>query len=229
MGFFKDLFIVNEDKDKEPQTKEVQPQLKTTIPQQPQYNPSPVATAPAQQPVNVPPVTIPGGNVDKNILEMIKEVIDKSNVPGNDYYELNKIVESQDFKNAIPDERARIIAAYHSLRAQDSKFDKQKISDSIDFYIKEVKSEYDNVLQGYNQYVNEKINGPKKKIEDLQASRQELLTKINQLDVEIQTIEAEVSKCTAELEAKRANYDATFNIVVQELENEKIKLNNILP
>lgn len=159
---------------------------------------------------------------------MIKEVIEKSNVPGNDYFELNKIVESPDFKNAIPDENARIVAAFHSLRAQDAKFTKQRVLESIDFYKRAVKSEYDNVLQGYNQYVNNKINSPKKKIEDLQKRREELLNKINQIDVEIQTIQAEVAKCSTELEAKRAHYDATFNIVLQELDNEKNKLNLIL-
>lgn len=231
MGFFKDLFIVNEEKEQE--VKAEQPQLKAKVPQnqvqQPQYTaPQTVNTNPSQETVNVPPVTVPGGNVDKNILEMIKEVIAKSNVPGNDYFELNKIVESQDFKNAIPDENARIVAAFHSLRAQDAKFNKQRVLDSIDFYKKAVKSEYDNVLQGYNQYVNDKINSPKKKIEDLQKRREELLNKINQIDVEIQTIQADVTKCSAELEAKRAQYDATFQIVVQELENEKNKLNLIL-
>ncbi len=231
MGFFKDLFIVNEEKEQE--AKVEQPQLKAKVPQnqvqQPQYTaPQTVNTNPSQETVNVPPVTMPGGNVDKNILEMIKEVIEKSNVPGNDYFELNKIVESQDFKNAIPDENARIVAAFHSLRAQDAKFNKQRVLDSIDFYKKAVKSEYDNVLQGYNQYVNDKINSPKKKIEDLQKRREELLNKINQIDVEIQTIQADVTKCSAELEAKRAQYDATFQIVVQELENEKNKLNLIL-
>ncbi len=231
MGFFKDLFIVNEEKEQE--AKVEQPQLKTKVPQnqahQPHYTaPQTANTNPSQETVNVPPVTVPGGNVDKNILEMIKEVIEKSNVPGNDYFELNKIVESPDFKNAIPDENARIVAAFHSLRAQDAKFTKQRVLESIDFYKRAVKSEYDNVLQGYNQYVNNKINSPKKKIEDLQKRREELLNKINQIDVEIQTIQAEVAKCSTELEAKRAHYDATFNIVLQELDNEKNKLNLIL-
>lgn len=239
MGFFKDLFIVNEEKQQQAE----QPQLKTKVaatqPQpQPQYTaPQPAAAntvanntsyAP-QEAVNVPPVTVPGGNVDRNILEMIKEVIEKSNVPGNDYFELNKIVESQDFKNAIPDENARVIAAYHSLRAQDPKFDKKRIADSIDFYIREVKNEFDNVLKSYNQFVNDKINNPKKRIAELQKRREDLVNKISQLDVEIQTIQADVTKCSAELEAKRTNYDATFQIVVQELENEKNKLNVILP
>lgn len=232
MGFFKDLFIVNEEKEQQAE----QPQLKTKVAAtqpQPQYTaPQPAAANTAyapQEAVNVPPVTVPGGNVDKNILEMIKEVIEKSNVPGNDYFELNKIVESQDFKNAIPDENARIIAAYHSLRAQDPKFDKKRIADSIDFYIKEVKNEFDNVLKSYNQFVNDKINNPKKRIAELQKRREDLVNKISQLDVEIQTMEADVAKCSAELEAKRTNYDATFQIVVQELENEKNKLNVILP
>jgi len=160
---------------------------------------------------------------------MISDVIEQYNVEGNDYYELNKIVESPDFKNAIPDERSRIVAAFHSLKAQDPKFDKQKVLDSIDFYIKAVKGEYNNVLEGYNQFVESKINAPKQTITELQNQRQELVNKISQLDVEIQTIEAEVAKCSAELEAKRANYEATFNIVLQNLDKEKNQLNAILP
>ena len=111
MGFFKDLFIVNEEKEQQAE----QPQLKTKVAAtqpQPQYTaPQPAAANTAyapQEAVNVPPVTVPGGNVDKNILEMIKEVIEKSNIPGNDYFELNKIVESQDFKNAIPEESGKV-------------------------------------------------------------------------------------------------------------------------
>ena len=233
MGFLKDLFIVNEENQ---QGKEESPQLKTKVQQQPQqpqpqYNipQQPSANYAPQEAVNVPPVTVPGGNVDKNILKMISDVIEQNNVPGNDYYELNKIVESQDFKNAIPDEKARIVAAFHSLRAQDAKFSKQRILDSIDFYVKAVKSEYNNVLQGYNDFVNDKINVPKQKIENLRKQREDLLTKISQLDVEIQTIEADVTKCSAELESKRSNYEATFNIVLQNLENEKNQLNAILP
>lgn len=233
MGFLKDLFIVNEDKEKEesPQLKakvaasQPQPQQQQySVPQQPSAN-----YASPQEAVNVPPVTVAGGNVDKNILKMISDVIEQNNVPGNDYYELNKIVESQDFKNAIPDERARIVAAFHSLRAQDAKFSKQRILDSIDFYVKAVKSEFNNVLQGYNDFVNDKINVPKQKIETLRKQREDLLNKISQLDVEIQTIEADVAKCSAELETKRANYEATFDIVLQNLENEKNQLNVILP
>ena len=230
MGFLKRLFIVEEEGDQKPEqqspsTQQQQPQQQVLTGQQ--Y--ASQNQSYGQPPINVPPVTYPGGNVDPSILKMISDVIEQYNVEGNDYYELNKIVESPDFKNAIPDERSRIVAAFHSLKAQDPKFDKQKVLDSIDFYIKAVKGEYNNVLEGYNQFVESKINAPKQTISELQNQRQELVNKISQLDVEIQTIEAEVAKCSAELEAKRANYEATFNIVLQNLDKEKNQLNAILP
>ena len=223
MGFLKDLFIVNEDKEKEkgkatPQT--AQPQQ--TLAQSYQYSqataqPQPMASAPIS------------GSLAPDILDMIKKVIAQNNLEGNDYYEFDKIVESQDFKNAIPDERSRIVAAFHSLRAQDPGFSKQKLVESIDHYKNAVNAEYQNVMQAYNVSVDEKINNPKKQIDSLLETKAELMQRLVELDDKIKTLEAEIAQNTIALNSRRADYEVTFSCVLNDLESEKQQLISILP
>jgi hypothetical protein len=223
MGFLKDLFIVNEDKEKEkekatPQT--AQPQQ--TLAQSYQYSqataqPQPMASAPIS------------GSLAPDILDMIKQVIAQNNLEGNDYYEFDKIVESQDFKNAIPDERSRIVAAFHSLRAQDPGFSKQKLVESIDHYKNAVNAEYQNVMQAYNVSVDEKINNPKKQIDSLLETKAELMQHLVELDDKIKTLEAEIAQNTIALNSRRADYEVTFSCVLNDLESEKQQLISILP
>jgi len=223
MGFLKYLFIVNEDKEKEkekaaPQT--AQPQQ--TLAQSYQYSqataqPQPMASAPIS------------GSLAPDILDMIKKVIAQNNLEGNDYYEFDKIVESQDFKNAIPDERSRIVAAFHSLRAQDPGFSKQKLVESIDHYKNAVNAEYQNVMQAYNVSVDEKINNPKKQIDSLLETKAELMQRLVELDDKIKTLEAEIAQNTIALNSRRADYEVTFSCVLNDLESEKQQLISILP
>jgi cell division septum initiation protein DivIVA len=231
MGFFKKLFIVEEEDEKK--TQPAQTQQPQQQPQQPQYQ------QPYQQQYQQPQYQQyqpqyqayqpSAGQVDQDILKMISDVIEQNNIEGNDYFELNKIVDSQDFIVAIPDKRARTVAAFHSLKAQDPDFNKQKVIESIDFYKNAVNQEFQNVLQAYENMVEEKINAPKQKIEDMQNQKNELLQKIAELDNSILQVQGEIEQSTRELTAKRADYEATFNVVQQKLDAEKNELNTILP
>lgn len=179
----------------------------------------------------VPPtntVASPGGNVSQEILKMISDVIEQHNMDGNDYYELNKIVESQDFKNAIPDERSRIVAAFHTLKAQDVNFTKQRLIESIDYYKQAVNNEYQNVLNAYNEQIEDKINNPKRQIDSLLERKAELMQQLVELDDKVKSIEAEIAQNSAELSSKRADYEVTFSVVLNKLETEKQQLNSIL-
>ncbi len=233
MGFFKDLFIVNEEKEKEKEAQKAaqqqQPQPSQPIhsaPQQPvaqSYQYTQTTTQP--QPMASAPIS---GNLSPDILNMIKEVIAQSNLEGNDYYEFDKIVESQDFKNAIPDERSRIVAAFHSLRAQDPGFSKQRLVESIDHYKNAVNAEYQNVMQAYNASVDEKINKPKRQIDSLLETKAELMQRLVELDDKIKALEAEIAQNTIDLNSKRADYEVTFSCVLNDLESEKQQLISIL-
>lgn len=168
------------------------------------------------------------GNVKKAILKMISDVIDEHNIPGNDYYELNKIIESQGFINAIPDKTARTVSAFYSLKAQDPKVSKQSILNSIDFYKDVVNKEYQNVLASYNATVEAQVNAPRKEIDKLLAQKQELLEKIASIDKQVAVLQQEITDKTLELNSKKADYDASFELVLKNLNDEKTELNNIL-
>ena len=234
MGFLKDLFIVNEDKEKEKAAQQQsdatpQPQLSVKQPSaQPTIQPQQTVSQPY---VYVPPtntVASPGGNVSQEILKMISDVIEQHNMDGNDYYELNKIVESQDFKNAIPDKSSRIVAAFHTLKAQDVNFTKQRLIESIDYYKQAVNNEYQNVLNAYNEQIEDKINNPKRQIDSLLERKAELMQQLVELDDKVKSIEAEIAQNSAELSSKRADYEVTFSVVLNKLETEKQQLNSIL-
>ena len=86
MGFLKDLFIVNEDKEKEKAAQQQsdatpQPQLSVKQPSaQPTIQPQQTVSQPY---VYVPPtntVASPGGNVSQEILKMISDVIEQHNM-----------------------------------------------------------------------------------------------------------------------------------------------------
>lgn len=227
MGFLKRLFIVEEEGDKKEQQNAAPSQTQQAYqPQQPvsQFQTPQQTYAAAQTGYTAPQ----GGRVDEAILKMISDVIDEHNIPGTDYYELNKIIESQDFMNAIPDRRSRIISAFFSLKAQDPKVTKQTILDSIDFYKDVVNKEYQNVLAGYNESVENNINAPQKEIEQLLAQKQELMDKIAAIDQSVLGLQQEISNKTLELSCKKADYDVSFNLVLKNLDNEKTELNNIL-
>jgi hypothetical protein len=168
------------------------------------------------------------GNVKRQILKMISDVIDENNIPGTDYYELNKIIESPDFIKAIPDKNARTISAFYSLKAQDPKVTKQSILNSIDYYKDVVNKEYQNVLSSYNATVEAQVNAPRKEIEKLTAQKQELLDRIATIDKQVSVLQQEITDKTLELNNKKADYDASFDLVIKNLNEEKTELNNIL-
>ena len=130
--------------------------------------------------------------------------------------------------NALGVEQQQQAFAFHTLKAQDVNFTKQRLIESIDYYKQAVNNEYQNVLNAYNEQIEDKIKNPKRQIDSLLERKAELMQQLVELDDKVKSIEAEIAQNSAELSSKRADYEVTFSVVLNKLETEKQQLNSIL-
>jgi uncharacterized coiled-coil protein SlyX len=184
----------------------------------------------ANAPISTPaatfnnPMTI-NGAVDEKMYKAIMDVLDRTNIPGPDYYELMKALEAM---NSIPmDERTKFLSAFATLSTQGST--KKIILNAIDTYLKEIEKErLDFQTDMTNQY-----NSNVKSRQDLIVKTQKQIDDLNAKLAELNTLIINTSQESASEDLKiksiSANFEATLNYVVGRINADKDKIIQYIP
>lgn len=174
------------------------------------------------------------GAVNPKILTVLSETLEKANIEGPDYQELKLGADKME-KAGISDENARYIAAYIGLKAGYPSLNKEHILKSIDYYIEVVNKEKESGLA--------ELEGKRKELVDnKQAEIQSIETNISSFNEEISRLKAKVMEETnkvnkyrneivaskRECEQNEADLNATFELVLTKLKNDREKLSLIL-
>ena len=165
---------------------------------------------------NIPPpnFSAPKPVISKNDLDKFEKHFDKLfdqvNLPGPDYFEFWKMMET--LEAHIPDEKSRISAVYASLAIQG--ITKQKLLETAEVYKQAVEKDKFAFIGAVNQKNDAEVLTRKntlqtleKKIADHAALIQKLTAEISESQVKITAIKTEV----AEEENKIANSKSSYN------------------
>lgn len=194
---------------------------------------SPVMSAPVQsapavgQPITNADGTIQG-QLDNKLFEQLCDVVEESNIPGPDYVELTKAAQNDAMKAAIPDENARLMAAYISMKATAPQLNRGIVLGSIDTYVSILEKERQNGLGELQTKWTENVENPEKEVvkaqEDIAKLQKELQDKI-QFIAEQKT---KIANAKNDHNIKKANFNYTFDVFIKKLQDDRVKLDAIL-
>lgn len=177
--------------------------------------PSPVVTS-------VPTIM----DVDTKLVELLERKINEANLPGPDYLEL--LQSAEQMKQYIPDETTRLKAAFGSIQGIDPRMTKDVVLASIDTYLGVIEAE-----RGKAKLRMEKLR--KETVEDKAEELKATNLRIEQLREELKTLtdksidlNSEIQKNTAETTAFEARTNATIDKVTNRLNEDKVRLTQIL-
>ena len=160
--------------------------------------PSPVVTS-------VPaPTIMASGDVDTKLVELLERKINEANLPGPDYLEL--LQSAEQMKQYIPDETTRLKAAFGSIQGMDPRMTKDVVLASIDTYLGVIEAE-----RGKAKLRMEKLRKELKTLTDKSID-----------------LNSEIQKNTAETTAFEARTNATIDKVTNRLNEDKVRLTQIL-
>ena len=168
------------------------------------------------------------GQLDDKLFEQLCDIIEESNIPGPDYVELTKAAQNETMKMAIPDEKARFMAAYISMKATAPQLNRDVVLGSIDTYIGILEKERKNGLEELQTRWVEDVEKNEQKVakaqEDIVRLQKELQDKI-QFVAEQKTV---IASTKNDLNIKKANFNYTFDVFIKKLQDNKVELNTIL-
>lgn len=229
-NFFKTLasaFV--EVQDDAPQT--VETNAKQSVPPTQVVTPmmsTPIQSAPA---VGQPIVNSDGtiqGQLDNKLFEQLCDVVEESNIPGPDYVELTKAAQNDTMKNAIPDENIRLMTAYISMKATAPQLNRGVVLGSIDSYVDILEKERENGLtQLQNKWV-ENVENPEALVEDAQKEIAELQQKLQEKIKFVSEQKNAIANAKNEYNINKANFNYTFDVFIQKLKDDRVKLDAIL-
>lgn len=180
----------------------------------------PVTTTPAPTP------SVMTSGVDAKLVDLLDRRIQEANLPGPDYLEL--LQSSEQMKQFVPDESTRLKAAFNSIRGLDPRMTKEVVLASIDTYKQVVEAE-----RGKFKLKLEKMR--KELVSDKQAELEATNLRIEALKQEMQDLTQKqielgsaIQKNTAETDAFEANSNSTIDLVVNRLDEDKVRLAQIL-
>lgn len=204
-----------------------QPTLQPVVQPQPVVSvQSPVATNTLIQPVQGNGQVV--GQVDSNILENLCMVLDEKNLPGPDYLELKSAANDAVMQKAIPDETARFTCAYISMKVNAPHLNKEVIIGSIDKYVEYLEAERQNGLDELAVKWKEEVDDKEALVDAAQKELLELQEALNAKIKFISETTAEITTSKNQCNVSKANFNATVDYVINNLNTDRTKLSEIL-
>lgn len=216
------LFVVL-DEEQSGQTATVAPQGKpATVTQQPAITPQPAAGA-SQQPISQADLT----KFEKHF----EQLFDQTNLPGPDYYEFWKTMDT--LEAHIRDEKELINAVFASLKIQG--LNKQILLETAGKYrdvILKDKADFESAVQKKSQ---DEIAGRQANMQQLGKEREEKRLLIEKLQKEIEesgakiaALQAEITEEQVKIENAQRGYLAACNAMVSKIENDIQRFQQII-
>ncbi len=217
MSFFKkalSLFVVLEEE--QPGAAQT-PAAENTAPATPATTP---AYTPASTPANTPAMT--QADLSK-FVKHFEQLFDNANLPGPDYYEFWKMMDT--LESHIPDENARIQAVFATLSIQG--LNKAHLVDTAGKYKQEILRDKSNFEAAVQQKADAEIAGRRNSIQQMEAATAQKQQQIAKLQKEMEEAAAKIAQLQQEIaveEAKIVNsqqgYLAACNAMITKIESD---------
>lgn len=177
---------------------------------------------------NQPQTVIVQGVVDASGLtefnKYFQKIMDDANLPGPDYYEFSKALESM---NSLPlSEQQKFVAVFASFATQGVK--PQALIDAASKYLQILEQkkvqEFDASVNAATQGIQQK----KDKVDDLNKQNAELTAKIQANTTEILNLSNQVVTDQGKVESKKTTFNMAYNSFTQKIKEDIAKIQNYL-
>ena len=160
---------------------------------------------------------------DPKIREHFDKLMETSNLPGPDFYEFGKAVKQSG--NLIPENILfqTIFNTFKSLGVN-----KNILLSSIDEYITVINNDKTEFEKTIAELEKTQITAKQNQIEANKAKINDMQLKINELTQINFQIQNELTQTNNELTSKVQNYNSTYLLQIQELNNDKQKINQYI-
>ena len=217
----KSLFIVEEE-GKESTTTEIQKEPAITA-----KNPTPTSN----QQKTVSSSQNAKGVASKKFTDILLKALETNNLDGFDYMEYKRSLES--LKKMSMDEKTRFQSAF--AMAQTMGVSAQKLIQSVEHYIRVLRNEERKFNQAAEHQKTTQISNKKKDIENLQNSIKQKKQQIEALKKEIENdekllakIDAEVNNTASKVAKTQADFTASYQLLLSQIEDDYDKMKNYL-
>ena len=160
-----------------------------------------------------------------------EKLFDQANLPGPDYFEFWKMMET--LEAHIPDEKARISAVFASLSIQG--LTKQKLVESAAHYQGMIQKDKTEFERAFSMKVNTELEGRKKNITDLEkkiAANSEMIQKLTKEITEAQgaiaTLKSEMVQEEHKLVSNKGGYNIACDAMLKHITEDIQKIQTIL-
>lgn len=163
--------------------------------------PAPVETTPATHVTSATPVNPPAS--DQRFAGYFDKLFSDANIPGPDYYEFARMILAM---QAIPDERARYVAAFAGLQVQG--LDKEKLLSTAGEYLRVLTTDADQFQKTVDAALQEKVHHRSAEAEEKGRRIEALSKEIVELQQQIGALQKEVAEAKEKLDASSSGYTA---------------------
>lgn len=185
---------------------------------------------PSAVPSSEPRVVMSQADMDK-FEKHFEKLFDQANLPGPDYFEFWKMMET--LEAHIPDEKARIAAVFASLSIQG--LSKQKLIESATHYKMVLQKDKAEFERAFNQKVNAELDNRKKHIADLEkkiAANSEMIQKLTQeitaSQKNIATLKSEIVMEEQKLMVNKGGYTVACEAMMKHIHDDIQKIQTTL-
>ena len=164
------------------------------------------------------------GVLDNKFIDLLEGVIEKNNLPGQDYFEFKQATENM--KSLAMDEKTKFQTVYTVLSLQGCK--KDILVSSLDKYIAIIQEEKANFDKEMNSQFAAKVQSKLDEIERSKKELEALSKKLTDLNGTILNLSQEAQAEEMKIRATEANFKASADIVISEMVADKEKINNFI-
>lgn len=171
-------------------------------------------------PVTARPVRYQNNADTSKFRQYFDKLFAEANIAGPDYYEFSKMIDAM---QAIPDEKARYVAAFAGLSMQG--LDKEKLLTTATEYLQILDTDAANFHQTVNVAVQEKVRSKQQEMEEKNRRIQQLSQEITDLHNKIAVLQNEVKENEEKLQSNNNSYETESVIMKNKIATdiEKIK------
>lgn len=172
------------------------------------------------------------GQPNEKFLEILAGVLEKNNLPGFDYFEYRKAVQSI-AKLHTMDEATQYKTAYAA--AQSMNVSHESLISSANKYLSLLEVEETNFNQSANNYLNQQLASKKSEETQLKDQVQKITQQIEELKAKLEAdktrltnLQDELSSVSRKVEANKANFKASYQNIVEEIRTDIQKMEKYL-
>jgi len=164
------------------------------------------------------------GVVDNKFIEVLTSVIEDNNQPGQDYFEFKQAVENMNSLSMPEQQKFQTVFSVLGLQG----CTKEGLLLSLDKYTQLIQKEKENFDAEMNTQFQSKVQSKLDEVERSKNELAELSTRIQELNNKILTLQQQAGAEEMGLRATEANFQASADVIVNEMLGDKQKINTFI-